>query len=425
MLATHLLDRGGMLVGLSGGPDSTALLFSLLEAGIPVMAAHFDHALRDGSARDAAWLADRCDEWGVKLVTSRRRRPLSPGSLQAAARAARYEFFEEVLASTGMPSLALGHTADDLVEGTVMHLLRGTGLAGMRGMPERRGRFVRPMLHVWREEVESYLRQAGVEPLRDPSNLDRRHQRVRVRLDLLPALETARPGLKRRLHGAARRAAELQLELETAASRLMTIPGRLALSSLRSSSAVIRAEALRIAYRDFAGGGPALSRSHVAAMVGLVLGGRSGQTLDLPGMVRIHRGYGYVEMIRMPIPPQRRISAELMLATCAGCGADDAVHFPIGTRVTIGRRRPGLRMRPLPGRRLRKLQDILVDAKVPREARDELPLVFADGELAWVPGIAIDARCAGSQGRPSMHVEMLSSRDALLESFTPTQGVLS
>jgi tRNA(Ile)-lysidine synthetase-like protein len=80
-------------------------------------------------------------------------------------------------------------------------------------------------------------------------------------------------------------------------------------------------------------------------------------------------------------------------------------------------------MRPLPRGRTRKLQDILVDAKVPRHLRDSLPLVFADGELAWVPGVALDSRWASSGGVSSIHAELVEASEPLLESDSPTQGV--
>ena len=113
---SHLLDPAGMLVALSGGPDSTALLLGLLEVGIKVKAAHFDHALRPESAAEALTVADFCRAHGVELVSGIRRAPLAKGSLQAAARAARYRFLEEASAASGLATVALGHTADDLVE---------------------------------------------------------------------------------------------------------------------------------------------------------------------------------------------------------------------------------------------------------------------------------------------------------------------
>jgi tRNA(Ile)-lysidine synthetase-like protein len=109
--------------------------------------------------------------------------------------------------------------------------------------------------------------------------------------------------------------------------------------------------------------------------------------------------------------------ATLATRPCEGCASSTAAHFPAGVSLELGHRTPGLRMRPLPSGRTRKLQDILVDAKVPRQLRDTLPLVFADGELAWVPGIALDARW-GALGAPvAVHAEVVSgAQNPLLES---------
>jgi len=402
-------------VALSGGPDSTALLLGLLEAGVPVKAAHFDHALRPGSEAEAAKVADFCLNLGVELVSARRREALARGSLQAAARAARYRFFETALAGSRLATMALGHTADDLVEGVVLHLLRGAGLAGMRGMPERRGPIVRPLLGVWHEEVEAFLAARGAESLRDPSNGDRRFARVRVRLDLLPRLESDRPGLTRHLHAAARRAARLQAVLETEAGRLLGEGARQAdLEVLEDASPALRAEAFRRLHAVASGRAPGLDRRQLRALDRLVREGRPGDSLDLPGSIRVRRGYHSLDMTRAQ--PSPGPAAILRTRPCAGCADPAAAHLRPGARLRLGTRRPGLRMRPLPAGRTRKLQDILVDAHVPRHLRDQLPLVFADGDLAWVPGVAIDARWAVSGGGPSIHAEMVGVARPLLES---------
>ena len=417
-----LLDPRGMLVAVSGGPDSTALLLSLREAGIPVVAAHFDHALRAGSEDEAAQVARHCAELGVRLISVRRSAPLAGGSLQASARAARYRFLEEALAATGLTSAALGHTADDLVEGVLLHLLRGAGLAGMRGMPARRGPFVRPLLGCWKREVEAYLAERGVEPLRDPSNRDLRYARVRVRLELLPRLEADRPGLTRRLYQAALSAARMQAELEVQVAQLTGAARQPAsLRALREAQPAIRAEAFRRLYGAVTENQPGLDRRHLAALARLVLAGRSGDSIDLPGGIRARRGYEVLEVT----PPVALEPTPLTLRTrpCDGCASGAAAHFRPGATLKLGTRQPGLRMRPLPGGRNRKLQDILVDAKVPRHLRDTLPLVFANGELAWVPGVALDSRWASQDGVSSIHAELVEAPKPLLESDSPTQGV--
>jgi tRNA(Ile)-lysidine synthase len=422
LLGSGLLDPTGMLVALSGGPDSTALLLGLRECGVPVVAGHFDHALRAASSQEAVRVAELCRSLGVELVSARRTAPLVRGSLQASARAARYQFLLEAQAATGLASIALGHTADDRVEGALLHLLRGSGLAGMRGMPARRGPFVRPLLDCWRSQVEDYLLSHQVEPLRDPSNLDLRYARVRVRLELLPQLERDRPGLTRHLHGAALQAARGQAELEAAAAELVGSSGsQVSLQALRQASMPVRAEVFRGLYGELTGSRPGLHRGHLWALSRLAVSGRSGDSIDLPGGIRARRGYEVLEVtsaVQLDRPP-----ATLRTRSCGGCANTLAGHFRPGARLELGTRRPGLRMRPLPGGRTRKLQDILVDAKVPRHLRDSLPLVFADGELAWVPGIALDSRWASVGGALSIHAEVMAASGAPARIDPPTQGV--
>src|SRR5256886_15115941 len=164
MLIAALL-HGRVVVAVSGGPDSTALLIALREAGRDIVAAHYDHALRDGSDAVARQVAELCARIGVPLITQRRTEALPKGSLQAAARSLRYAFLERARIEAGADVVALAHTADDVVEGSVLHLLRGCGLPGLRGMPARRGHFLRPMLGVWKSEGREFLRpRPGVPP---------------------------------------------------------------------------------------------------------------------------------------------------------------------------------------------------------------------------------------------------------------------
>src|SRR5215472_10782601 len=270
--ATRLTTGVRAVAAVSGGPDSTALLVWLVESGVDVAAAHYDHALRDGSERDAEHVAALCDRLGVPLLRERRSEPIPRGSVQAAARALRYAFLERALAGAGRDVVCLGHTADDVVEGAVLHLLRG------RGMPRLRGPFVRPLLDVWRADVEDYLAARGLEPLRDPANRDTaRYARARVRFDLLPALERDRPGLTRRLHCAAVAAAALQDRLEAEVGRL--VHAGAARADLRGAPRAVRLEA----YRQLYGRLPALDRRQLEAMDRLALDGRTGAGLDLPG----------------------------------------------------------------------------------------------------------------------------------------------
>src|SRR5882672_10051849 len=108
-----------VLAAVSGGPDSTALLLALIEAGHQIVAAHYDHALQEGSARVAEHVRDLCDRFGVELIVERRNRAMPHGSVQAGARTLRYEFLERARVQAGAEVVAIAHTADDVVEGVV------------------------------------------------------------------------------------------------------------------------------------------------------------------------------------------------------------------------------------------------------------------------------------------------------------------
>jgi tRNA(Ile)-lysidine synthase len=375
--------EGRLLAAFSGGPDSTALLLALREAGRDVVAAHYDHALREGSADVAVAAAALCARVGVPLIAERREEPMPKGSLQAGARKLRYAFLERARTEAGAAVVVLAHTADDLVEGAVLHLLRGCGLAGMRGMPAQRGRFSRPLLNVWRRDVNAFLAERGIEAHADPANHDLRFARARVRHLILPALERDRPGITLRFHAAALAAARLQEAAE------------------REPTAV---ETLKRMYVAAGGPEPGLSRRHLEAMTRLCEPGRGGRGVDLPGGLRFRIVGGRMQMVAAR--PGEPSPARLEVSACAGCDDPRAAHLRSGLELRVGFRSPGLRMRPVGGRGTRKLQDIFVDARVPREERDGWPLVFAGDRLAWVPGLARDADLAGRQGEAGVHVSI-------------------
>jgi tRNA(Ile)-lysidine synthase len=393
-----------VLVAVSGGPDSTALVVALNELGCNVTAAHFDHALRDGSEQVAELVGALCVRLGVRLLSERRQSPMPRGSVQAGARVLRYEFLERARVEAGADVVALAHTADDLVEGAVLHLMRGCGFAGLRGMPASRGAYVRPMLAVWRKEVIEFLGQRGVSAYEDPANADLKYARARVRHQILPALERDRPGIGRRFYAAARQASAMQEAIESAA-RLVLGAGMPTPAEVADLPEPVAIELMRFLYSNSGGSQPGLSRSHLSSMLRLVRGGPGGRGVDLPDGRRFRIVGHHMEVVAPPSSRARGSSEpQLVVRRCNGCADPNAAHLRSDLSLHLGFRRPGLRMRPAGGRGSRKLQDILVDARVPREDRDSWPLVFAGERLAWVPGIAVDADLVSVSGVASQHV---------------------
>ena len=391
-----------VLAAVSGGPDSTALLIALYECGYDVVAAHYDHALRDGSELVAEQITALCGRLGVQLIAERRTGRMPKGSVQSAARELRYEFLDRARREVGADEVAIAHTADDLVEGVALHLLRGCGLPGFRGMPARRGHYVRPLLGVWRNEVLSFLSRRNLVAYDDPANIDANFARVRARLHLLPALEHDRPGILRRFHAAALNVARWQQSTaEQAAAALESEP--LIAAILDRMPEAVAVEALKLMYTRAGGPEPGLSRAHFESMFRVAKPGRGGRGVDLPGGLRFRIVGGHMQVVgqssRQPIP-------RIEVTSCSGCDEPHAAHLRAGLHLSVGHRRPGLRLRPAGGLGTRKLQDIFVDARVPREERDRWPLVFAGDRVAWVPGVALDADAASGPGEAGVHVTL-------------------
>jgi tRNA(Ile)-lysidine synthase len=244
--------------------------------------------------------------------------------------------------------------------------------------------------------VHEFLQRRGITAHEDPANQDLRYARVRARLETLPALERDRPGITRRFHAAALAAARWQEAAEAEAS------GRLTRRRLQAMSQPAAAEALKAMYTRAGGVEPGLSRSHLEAMLRLSRPGRGGRGVDLPGGLRFRIVGDLMQVV--PSRPEPEAIPQLDVRSCAGCDDRNAVHLRTGLRLSLGYRRPGLRMRPAGGRGTRKVQDIFTDARVPREDRDSYPLVFAGEKLAWIPGLAVDAELASVPGAEALHV---------------------
>ena len=198
----HLLEpQQTVLAAVSGGADSLCLLLILKELGFSVSAAHFDHGLRPESARDAETVAGIARKLGVDFHVERgevrRWAKQKRMTLEEAARDLRYDFLARTAADSGATAVAVGHTADDQAETVLMHLMRGSGLQGLRGIrPEsfsRGVRLVRPLLRLTHKQTVEYCRQAGWQPLEDPTNQDLSFARNRVRRELIPQLRTYNP----------------------------------------------------------------------------------------------------------------------------------------------------------------------------------------------------------------------------------------
>jgi tRNA(Ile)-lysidine synthase len=277
-----------MVLAVSGGADSIALLHGAArlvatsQRAWRLSVAHLDHRLRPDSADDAAFVVATSTSLGLPAEVRRTDVAALAGaegrSIEEAGREARYRFLEEVAPAGAL--IATAHTLDDVAETVLINLLRGSGLGGMAGIPPRRGRVVRPLLHERRAELRSLLDEAGVEYRIDASNADPAFLRNRVRAELLPVLEAVRPGAVERIGRFSRLAADEDALLdELAAAELASRTDQGGAIDWRSPpAAAMGRRILRLAIGD-----PAPSAERIEALRISAEGGRGGVTIELGG----------------------------------------------------------------------------------------------------------------------------------------------
>ena len=394
-----------ILVAFSGGPDSTALALLAVSWGCDVVLGHVDHGMRASSSEDARHCRDVAASLGLPIEVVRLGE--APAS-EAAARTARYEALERMADRVGASTIATGHTLDDDAETVLLRLGRG---GFPLGIPPRRGRVVRPLLSMRRRETAGLCALQGVPVLSDPTNLDERFARNRIRHRVLPllgddgVLELARLA-RATLEAKARR--DAALDRLAAALVRRPAPGRLLRLDRPSLAALpegLREGVLRRALQSV-GIEPS---SRLVRDLSRKLVPVPGARLDLPGGLT---AWAEPEALLAgrPLPP---LPATPIVASGTtrlpdwGIEVRTEVVAPpasprtgpwealldgraAGAVLAVRSRRPGDRYRPLGAPGERKLQDVLVDSKVPRAIRDRVPLLTADGRLVWVAGHRID-----------------------------------
>jgi tRNA(Ile)-lysidine synthase len=432
--------RGGdahVLVAVSGGCDSVSLLhllhllrFAAEDAGLRVSAAHFDHAMRPDSARDADWVRGLCRAWGISLTEGRAETMLHT---EAQARDARYAFLRRAQAELGATFLATAHHADDQAETVLFRVLRGTGISGLAGIPQRSGDgLVRPLLSFRRAEIQRYAGENGIRWRTDATNARRGPARNRIRLDLLPYVERhLAPGARRSLTRLAELAREDEAAWEALLRPLLAETARdydgalvLVRERLTAYDSTVVARLVRMLLRRL---GAVPSRTGTRLALQFITHAPSGRTLELPGGVRITTEYATVRMERVAartspihIPPDEPLvipadgdgHGRFVLGGRAGTArwtwgpvdadggedartlriAAEAARFPLALRG----RMPGDHIRTHAG--TRPLKKVLNEARIPPRARSALPvLADAAGAVLWVPGVA---RAEGLAPRP-------------------------
>jgi tRNA(Ile)-lysidine synthase len=438
-----------VVVGVSGGPDSLCLLHVLNrlreDYGIELHVAHLDHRIRGEEAKeDAAFVARLAEEWGLPATVEARDVPWlareSNLAIEEAARQTRYSFLAQVAQAMGAKRIAVGHNADDQTETIVMHWLRGSGLAGLRGMlpladlgemrleaawpdhPPLDLQLIRPLLETSRAEIEAYCWEHGLKPRFDCSNLDITYYRNRLRHELIPYLESYNPNIDDHdfLQAEMERVWPTVVSLESGEAitfdldRWRALPPSLQRSTLRE--AIHR---LRRSLRN-------INWIHIENALSALKEKPAGTQVTLPQGLMLSIGYrdftvadeGYVPEVDWPLLLVESLPVAVPGVTelpDSGWCLEAAIiergelredyldnsnrwqafldYERTGSEFILRQRRSGDRFQPLGlGGHEKSLHTFMIDHRMPRSLRDFVSILASPRHIVWVAGWRIDER---------------------------------
>jgi tRNA(Ile)-lysidine synthetase-like protein len=445
-------QSGRILVAVSGGADSTALLLLLHRLAatmrLELHIAHFDHSLRgrDVTRREEAFVRSLCEMLTLPLTTGKAdvRETASRAhlSLEDAARRERYVFFAQVAYETGCNAVATGHTASDQAETVLMHLIRGAGLKGLSGIaPVSAWPFpghsdfslIRPILTLTRDDTRAVCAAFGIKPIDDESNASPEFRRNRIRHEVMPLLRELNPRIDDALVRVAEAASEDVGFVETKARELLDARAILSTRektgaevrlprSLSEEHASVRKAALRLALESLAGDRQEFTQRHYDAVQKLWAAGVTGDRAVLPRNVVAILTKDDILLTRThgPRPSPLPEGEGIVLCSLGAClrfgslaakvleerpktgtwVAVDAGAVEAGVRMR--RRRDGDRFQPLGMKGTKKLQDFFVDARVPRSERDSVPIFDSERGIVWVGGLRIADWAKPQAGAPTL-----------------------
>jgi tRNA(Ile)-lysidine synthase len=434
-----------VLVAVSGGPDSMCLLHILSqlqkELRISLHIAHLDHQLRgEASEADARFIAELALKWYIPATIEKRDVPGYQAehglSLEEAAREVRYLFLAQTAQKVGAECVAVGHTLNDQVETILLHIIRGTGARGLRGLQPQQVldfsgltiRVIRPLLAVSREDTESCCASLAITPCLDASNLSLVPLRNRVRLELLPLLKSYNPGIFESLLRTSRIARDDQAFLDEAGGEIWAKLAQKEETRLvfpreafRSLAPALQRWLLRKGIEELLGTLKDIETRHIEIILE-VLEKPAGRQVSLPGGLIFRIDYDryllgfegsepapFPELAgvhHLPIPGETRLPGWTVKAVILAreqlspdFAAEKADRFTAyfdldktGNALSVRARRRGDYFQPLGLNHLKKVGRFMLDARISRELRYRIPIFASPAQIIWVAGWRIDER---------------------------------
>lgn len=429
----ELINIGdGIVVGLSGGPDSVCLLNLLVsireEFNLKLAAVHINHMLRgDEADEDEEFCLKLCKELDVDFFSERidvnKYSKENNLSSETAGREVRYNLFNKIMSQRGFNKIATAHNANDQAETIIMRMMRGTGLEGLCGIPViRENRYIRPILFMERKDVEAYCEEIGIQARIDKSNLERIYSRNKVRLDIIPYMkENFNMDVISAIN---RMSLLLQEDNEYILSEVETIykenvqkneKSYLIKNNVFKLNNSIKNRIIRRVIKDFCGNKYDIEMKHIEDIIKLA-SNDAGKQIDLPNNVVAINEYGDIRVRLRDVNElieekqcvlvkdkilHNKIGFNNYLVEfnviendneCKYCNNPLIKHFDfdkINGNIIIRYRKDGDKIIPLGLNGSKKIKDIFIDMKIPKEKRDFIPIIEFGENIAWVVGVKL------------------------------------
>lgn len=421
-----------IIVGVSGGPDSISLLHVLHSISgkflINIHAAHLNHMLRGREADlDTEYVKSFCEKMGipcsVKYVDVNRLSQQTGLSLEEAGRKARYDFFSDLAGEIGATKIALAHNMNDQAETILMRIMRGTGIDGLCGIkPVRDGMYIRPLIEIPRSEIEKYCKENNLTPRIDRTNLEPVYTRNKIRLELIPYIkENFNSRIEYSLSLMSRLLSEDNDFLNEYVNNIYeTIAEKdkgkvlIDVNLLKPYTVSIKKRIIRKAISEAKGNLIGIENKHVELSLSIAEEGSTGAAVELPGEIKAQKSYNFLEimhcssestnsfMYSLCIPGSvdineagARLKSEIMnkLPGDYKNSGRFIKYFDcdrIESNLTVRCRQEGDYIVPLGMKGRKKLKELFIDNKIPKDERNSIPLVAAGSEVIWVIGYNIN-----------------------------------
>ncbi|MHB8138293.1 MAG: tRNA lysidine(34) synthetase TilS [Smithellaceae bacterium] len=428
----HLLEKGDtVVVALSGGADSCALLLSLIGLAeaycLKLIVAHFNHGLRhEQSDADEAFCRSLVQRFGLDFVTEKMPDPSIPRGMSPEDyfRRERYRFLDHVCADHGADKIALGHHLHDQAETVLLNMLRGSGLDGLKGfLPMRENKYIRPLIEASRPEIIDFLKEAAIDYREDSSNNSTVYLRNRIRSELIPHLQKKyNPRIEENLARMAeiiRRDDEFIGEYVTKAltsPEIQKNPDEISISVkyFKTLHAALGYRLLKDLLESMVPENKGFSTAHIQSLADLAVKSGSGKEIALPYGLKAHKEYDRMVIKSGPTENQRdyeyfltvpgRIDLnERHIILSARRGKMDEIDFSRADRICfdedkikqpmiIRNRRNGDWFEPLGTRGSQKIKKLFIDRKVPRQERKKIALIADQQSVIWIENMHISER---------------------------------